>query len=365
MKIRHRLFPVNTAVRAPLLAALLGFAALPAAATEVTMTTDFGDIRVDLFEDEAPVTVANFLNYLRSDRYEDSIIHRSVPGFVIQGGGFRIINTEDGERLTDIATDAAIQNEPGISNTRGTIAMAKIGGDPNSATSQWFFNIDDNTGLDTDNGGFTVFGRVDDASLAILDQINGLPRVNTGLTGLGEVPVVDFQPGNQLQIENFVRLSIVEDGDPDPAGFQINAGLNDAWFNPDTDGQGVLFTIFPTSGVMFMAWFTFDAERPDETATAILGEPGHRWITAQGAFSGDSASLSAVLTSGGVFDASEPAVDTNATYGTIDVVFTNCNAAEITYDFPDQGLSGVVPLERVVLDNVALCEELAVAPPVQ
>jgi sugar lactone lactonase YvrE len=73
------------------------------------------------------------------------------------------------------------------------------------------------------------------------------------------------------------------------ADFVINAGLNDAWFNASTPGQGFFVTVFPDSGQVFLAWFTYDTERPDESVTAILGEPGHRWLTAFGPYEGDTA----------------------------------------------------------------------------
>jgi len=112
---------------------------------------------IELFGAEAPLTVRNFLNYVESGRYNASMIHRSVPGFVIQGGGFFL----NGDTIEPVKTDAAMPNEFGISNLRGTVAMAKLGENPNSATSQWFINLKDNTAdLDSENGGYTVFGRV-------------------------------------------------------------------------------------------------------------------------------------------------------------------------------------------------------------
>lgn len=314
------------------------------------MRTNLGDIEIDLFEEETPITVENFLSYTRDGAYEQGIIHRSVRDFVLQGGRDQIV----GEELVAIETDLPIQNEPGISNLRGTIAMAKQAGNPDSATSQWFFNLDDNTFLDTDNGGFTVFGQVSTDSLAVLDAIGALPIVNTGNTFFTELPLFNWNQGEPIELENFVVLSVDELTD-----FQINPGLNDAWFDPATAGQGFFVNVFPDAGSMFVAWFTYDVERPGAEVSAILGEPGHRWITAQGAFNGDRASLSATLTSGGIFDSGDPAPVNETGYGTIDIVFTGCDAAEVTYDFPGQSLSGTVPIQRVVKDNIALCEALA------
>ncbi len=100
--------------------------------------------------------------------------------------------------------------------------------------------------------------------------------------------------------------------DSDCGQFGINAGMNDAWYSPATSGQGFLITVFEDAGLVFLAWFTFDVERPPADVTAILGDPGHRWVTAQGPFSGDTATLNVTVTSGGVFDSPEPPVQQRA-----------------------------------------------------
>lgn len=138
-----------------------------------------------------------------------------------------------------------------------------------------------------------------------------------------------------------------------------NAGLNDAWFNLATAGQGVFVNVFPVIGYIFIAIFTYDTERPPQNVQAILGEPGHRWVTAFGPYDGNFAVLDAELTSGGVFDSAQPAVQQEANYGTITLNFVDCNTLILTYDFPGLGISGQMQLTRLAPDNVALCEELA------
>src|ERR1041384_1478242 len=162
----------------------------------VRLTTVLGDIDIALYDQRKPITVANFKNYIDSGRYfttdpttlqpASTFVHRSVPGFVIQGGGFfSTVNPADPVHVqpTAVLTFPAIQNEPGISNTRGTIAMARLT-DPNSATSQWFINLADNGGppnnLDTLNGAFTVFGRVLGDGMTVVDAIAALPIFNFG-----------------------------------------------------------------------------------------------------------------------------------------------------------------------------------------
>lgn len=316
------------------------------------MRTTLGDIRIDLFEEETPITVANFLEYVRDGSYGQGIIHRSDPGFVLQGGGYQLV----GEAIQPVETRQPIQNEPGISNQRGTIAMAKVSGNPDSATSQWFFNLADNSFLDSSNGGFTVFGEVSEASLAVLDALEDIPVFNLGQP-FTEIPLRDFlPPGDSLDVDNFVVLSVEEVSE-----FQINPGLNDAWFNPATSGQGFFVSVFPSSSTLFLSWFTYDVDQPEPGVIAEFGAPGQRWITAQGSFSGDRANLSATLTSGGIFDSGEPAPRNEIDYGTIEIIFIGCNEARLTYNFPGQSLSGTVPIQRVSPDNVALCEALGEA----
>ena len=129
-----------------------------------------------------PLTAANFLAYANAGRYTNTIIHRSIANFMIQGGGFTqptaASNVTGGYPAT-IAQFAAVQNEFGNSNIRGTIAMAKLGNDPNSATNQWFFNTADNSGnLDNQNGGFTAFGRVLGTGMGVVDALAAIPKYN-------------------------------------------------------------------------------------------------------------------------------------------------------------------------------------------
>jgi cyclophilin family peptidyl-prolyl cis-trans isomerase len=141
-------------------------------ATLVDVSTTFGSFELELYGTQTPLTVANFLSYVTNDLYDNTIIHRSVPGFVIQGGGFGLL----GNSLPNVPTNAPVENEPGISNLRGSIAMAKVGGDPNSATSQWFINLGDNSSnLDSQNGGFTVFGEVVGSGMSVVDAIAAVP----------------------------------------------------------------------------------------------------------------------------------------------------------------------------------------------
>jgi len=141
--------------------------------------------------------------------------------------------------------------------------------------------------------------------------------------------------------------------------FQINAGLNDAWFNRATNGQGLLITVFPGIRQMFLAWFTYDTQRPAEDVTAFLGEPGHRWLTAQGPYEGDTANLTIFVTEGGVFDAADPPASTDlAGDGSLRIEFADCTQGIVSYEITSLGISGEFPIVRISPDNVPLCESL-------
>jgi len=160
-----------------------------------------------------------------------------------------------------------------------------------------------------------------------------------------------WMAGNFFEVLEDV-LSTIDTNDE--TGFVINSGLNDAWFNPETPGQGFFITVFPDRGEMFVAWFTYDTERPPGDDVAMLGEPGHRWMTAYGVYSGKTASLEIELTQGGVFDSAEPA-PVQSDYGTMEIEFIDCNNATIRYDIPSLGLSGEIPITRIAIDNVLDC----------
>ena len=178
----------------------------------VRFHTDLGDIDVVLLQSVAPNNVANFLGYVNPAIYDNSIVHRSVqvvatpnnPAFsIIQGGGYTFVNNQ----VTQLPVHSAVVNEFHVSNKRGTLAMAKLPNDPNSATNQWFFNgSDDNaSNLDTQNGGFTVFGRIiTTAGLTTMDTIGAVPIFNVG-TGFENLPLRNYTGGN-LQNANFVHI---------------------------------------------------------------------------------------------------------------------------------------------------------------
>ena len=184
-----------------------------------------------LAERQTKKTAKNFLNYVEQGLYNGSIIHRAVPEFIIQGGGFSVT---DG--VSPIESLGPLKNEPGNSNVRGTVAMAKIEDDPNSATNQWFINLNDNrSNLDQQNGGFTVFGEVLGSGMEVADAIGQgeiIPAtdINRAFTDLPIWRDEFDQPyffliANARKIERASELMFFELDSGDPKA--INAQIND------------------------------------------------------------------------------------------------------------------------------------------
>ncbi|MBT4763126.1 MAG: peptidyl-prolyl cis-trans isomerase [Bdellovibrionaceae bacterium] len=154
----------------------------------VVLKTNYGDISLELLSQEAPLTVKNFLEYAESDYYNNTVFHRVINNFMVQGGGF-----ESG--LRQKKTNPPVQNEAGnrISNDVGTVAMARTP-DPHSATSQFFINVNDNHFLnyqnDTAEGwGYCVFAKVA-GGMDIVEKMKTVPTQNMGLHQ--DVPVEDI-----------------------------------------------------------------------------------------------------------------------------------------------------------------------------
>lgn len=169
------------------------------AESAVRVNTTLGNVDFILFNGATPATVTNFMNYVNAGKYTDVAFHRSISGFVVQGGGFKGAGT--GSNFSSVVTYAPVVNEPGVANERGTISMAKLGGNPNSATSQFFVSLGDNrANLDYQNGGFTVFGRVAGNGMSVVDSISNLPNSTYSLLLDGSATGTSFAnfPMNEL-----------------------------------------------------------------------------------------------------------------------------------------------------------------------
>ena len=216
--------------------------------TIVRFETDLGDWDVQLFDDAMPNTVQNFLNYVTSERYDGTTIHRNADSpdgsdFVIQGGGFSFDpKTEpDGTIVrVDVETDPPIDDEPGggvagPSNQRGTIAMAKSG--RNTVTSQWFVNQKDNSMLDDPDrgdGGFSAFGVVLNGGMAVVDAIGDLPLpTDFGFSissPFAELPLQNFEGDaiQDIELENTVTVRSVSVLSVTPGNFNLDDRVSTA-----------------------------------------------------------------------------------------------------------------------------------------
>ncbi|MEP3481738.1 MAG: peptidylprolyl isomerase [Fuerstiella sp.] len=191
----------------------------------VSIETPAGTFHIETFDEVTPVSAQNFLDLVVGGNYENSIFHRLEPGFVLQGGGFRFEGDET--QLSSVENNGTIVNEfdnwfdpefGGLAagtalNVRGTLSYAKLGSDPDSATSQFFVNLNDNSeNLDNQNGGFTVFARIIYDGLDVVDQLAASTVVNAG-GAFTSLPVVDWEEGESVERPNLLQStsSIVDE----------------------------------------------------------------------------------------------------------------------------------------------------------
>lgn len=171
-------------------------AAFAAQATQVKVDTNMGAFVIELNAKAAPKTVENFLAYVKSGFYKNTLFHRVITNFMIQGGGF-VMGMEE----KDTRAPIALESRNGLSNVRGTIAMARTN-DPNSATSQFFINVRDNRFLDAnqaqDGNGYAVFGKV----VSGMSTVDAIARVKTHSVGYyDDVPIRDVVIKNMSVIK--------------------------------------------------------------------------------------------------------------------------------------------------------------------
>jgi peptidyl-prolyl cis-trans isomerase A (cyclophilin A) len=176
-----------------------------AAGTIVHFDTNMGDFDVELFDSVTPITVNNFLNLLTAGRYNNTIVHRSVSNFVVQGGGF------DSAAAAGISNFGSIPLEYSVPNTRGTIAMARTSS-PNSATSQWFINTGNNAQVlapgGSDVNGYAAFGQVLGNGMDVVDAINDLPTFAFNVP-FNQIPLINYTQNDFNQGVNGLPHAVV------------------------------------------------------------------------------------------------------------------------------------------------------------
>ena len=185
-----------------LLAAGLLFARGALADEYVCMETNLGDFCMEMHAESAPRTVDNFLGYVERGDFDNTIIHRTAPEVIIQGGGYYL-----DPLALPVAEEATVANEFSLPNSRGSVAMAKLPGQPDSATNQWFVNLGHNAGLDFSDGGYTVFASVV-SGMDVVDVIGNLQRVTLAQYFGGafqQVPVLR-KPAAGIGFNDFVEI---------------------------------------------------------------------------------------------------------------------------------------------------------------
>ena len=291
----------------------------PDAASAARLQTNVGSIDIILYPDSTPETVASFLKYTDAGDYDGTVFHRSIPGFIVQGGGF--VPAAPGNKFFSVPARPSPTNEPGISNLRGTVAMAKVAGLPNSATTNFFFNLADNSdNLDNQNAGFTAFGRVSTPSLTVMDSLAAKPTKTysavidgSAAQSYGDWPVnaapapATMDNTKMLVIESARRLPVLSYAlVPGPASDIVQAALSGDLLSlkglkpgtedigleiTDLDGNKITRTLHVTVGQVVPYYekpnlppvsaevFEFESGAPASLSPSVSGnETAFRWL---------------------------------------------------------------------------------------
>jgi hypothetical protein len=301
----------------------------------------------------------------------------SVGGYMVVSDLHSLTNVDGLRSLTTVGNHLGIMLNHSLTDLNGLSALTTVGGLVNIGLNPLLTNVDGLHSLTKVAFHLTI---VANDVLSTLDGLSGLTSVGLDVTiesnkalaacaGLSRLldQEDDAEPGpgpSAGGVPDVGKSIVFQRNLPgcnsiaevlESSAFQINCGLNDAWHNPATPGQGLFVTVLPDISHVFLAWMTYDTERPGSGVQAKLGDPGHRWLTAFGPYTGNEAMLELVVTRGGVFDAAEPAA-TMELDGTVRLEFVGCNAATVRYDIPSIDRRSVFHIERIARDNVMLCE---------
>lgn len=344
--------------------------------------TDLGTFDIALYERATPATVANFLRYVNdsgSSSYNGSFFHRSLSGFVIQGGGYR---PSGGEAFTSVSDFLPIANEPGLENVRGTLAMAKIGGDPDSATNEFFVSLGDNrANLDFQNGGFTVFGRIAGDGMTVIDAIAALPTGNyTTITvdGITRSTLLTDCPMNAATAPASMDQSLLADftevSEIDPLAYEIINVSGDAVLSHSVDGN--ILELSPTGGTGGVASLTLrvtdlDGNFVDQVISVTIRTPFEQWAIDNGLNGSDAELLSdpdgdgvlnlaefAYLTSPNTHDAMPVLFGTTDVDGSeyLSLAFTMRNDSNLSAIYSVLAQDQLTGLPQVVWTNVGFMQ---------
>lgn len=269
----------------------------PDSESAVRVITNLGTMDFILYNTATPQTVSNFLeNYVNSplptNTYNGSVFHRSVPGFIVQGGAFKVQSAPNNFSVIPTAP-IVLPNEPGISNIRGTVAMAKLGGDPNSATDQFFVNLNNNnsSNLDFQNGGFTAFARVANGGMAVADAIAGLPtgtyNVNLGSTASS----MEGWPltSNSVAMDTTKVVTMTSVAPVSVLSYAIQNNTNATAVSATINGTNLV--IHPLSGgqsTVTLRATDLDGNYVDQVFTVTVNQSANAWAASQGLTGNDA-----------------------------------------------------------------------------
>lgn len=290
----------------------------------------------------------------------DGLSSLANVGMVLEIAGNTVLTNIDGlSSLTNVGEIIIFSNQA-LTNVDGLSSVDSVDGHLGIERNPALTNLD---GLSSFTSvGDEFFIRMNE-SLANCEGVSRLldqwDDAKPG-PGPGEGGVPDVS-GVVLLGDNLEGCNSIQEIFADTKTSRINSGLNDAWYNPLTDGQGFFIGVFPELGAVSLAWFTYDTELPPDDAQANLGDPGHRWLTAIGPIEGNEVWMDIEMTSGGLFDTPTEIqrTDPPGSDGTIILTFTSCNSGTVEYDIPSINRQGTVPIQRVAGDNIALCELLS------
>ena len=260
----------------------------PDAEEAVRLTTNLGNsIDVILYPSATPLTVANFLAYTDAGDYNGVSFHRTYASGsidIIQGGAFKPDTVSGTDTFTDVPARPAVVNEAGISNRPGTIAMAKIGGNPDSATHDFFFNrvdsssLSDANALDNQNGGFTVFGRIAGGGMSVVNQIASLPKSSYAISVNGQTATYNDWPINDSTapstMDNTKNVVITNAARIPVMGYQITGNSNSAEVTAVINGNNLDLS-GPTAGTSSVIEITatdLDGSTQSQTFTVQVAE---------------------------------------------------------------------------------------------
>ena len=294
----------------------------------------------------------------------------SVGGLLAIFENTALTNIDGLSAISVVGGSLVIRDNAILTDVDGLSALTSVAG--SEWADQRFLHIENNASLvDLDGlSSVTSVGLKGSGNAVVLINGNDTLSDCKGMLRLVD-PWDDAEPGPGGGVIPDVGGQVILDGNlggcnsieeilADINVSRINTGLNDAWYKPDTDGQGFFINVFPRLGVVSLAWFTHDTEPPADDMTANLGDPAHRWITAVGPIVGNQVLMNIEMTSGGLFDTATEIhrTDPPGSDGTIILTFTSCNSGTVEYDIPSINRHGTVLIQRVANDNIALCEVL-------